>query len=108
VQEAAAKDANEWVVLVALSDQRAHTFFVVPRDVVVATVQAFQIAFDYPSRTSLGPQEYAAYKERWDLLERPSWAVPWMLPGWVLDYADQMEWPDGHPGPPPDAKPIDP
>jgi len=107
VRHPAPRWANEWVVLVALGDADDHRFFVVPRDVVVATVQAFLLAFKNPSRVVLGEQEYDGYRDAWDLLQKPSWQAPWRLPEWVFGFRDQMEWPPGHRGVPARAKIID-
>jgi hypothetical protein len=101
---AAAKYANEWVVLVSLAPDGRHEFFVVPRDVVFATVQANRIAFDDPSRIRMGPEEYANYRDAWELLQRPSWQAPWHLRAWVFKWRDRMTWPEGHSGVPEDTE----
>lgn len=100
ISDPAVTEANEWIVLVALSADRDHGFYVVPRDVVVATVQAFNLAFENPSRVMLGEQEYSDYKGRWELLEEPSWRSPWRLRGWVFALRDKMQWPANHAGVP--------
>ncbi len=103
VREPAARQANEWVVLVALSNDRQHRFFVMPRDVVVATVQALNLAYSNPSRVMLNEGEFKDYADEWDLMQRPSWEAPWRLRGWVYDYRHQMVWPEGHAGIPEDC-----
>jgi hypothetical protein len=105
VNSPAAAGANEWVVLVALADDRQHRFYVVPRDVVYATVQASHLSFG--SRVFLGEQEYAGYWNQWPLLERPSSAAPWRMKQWVFGWRDRMDWPDGHPGIPDDTEIIE-
>jgi len=100
VRDPAVAEANEWVVLVALSESCDHGFYVVPRDVVVATVQAFNLAFQNPSRVMLGEQEYSGYKDEWKLLDEPSSRSPWRLRGWVFQLRDKMEWPTNHDGVP--------
>lgn len=108
VREPAARHANEWVVLVALEANAPHRFYVVPRDVVVATVQAIDLAFDAPSRVFLGEHEYHGYLEAWGLLEAPAWEAPWRLPEWVFGRRHSMRWPDHHGGVPEDTEIIDP
>lgn len=94
----AAPLANEWVVLVALREDSRHSFYVLPRDVVVATVMALNLAFGNPSRVMLREDEFNDYADDWDLLRRPAWEVPWRVRQWVYDYREEMPWPDGHPG----------
>jgi hypothetical protein len=103
VVHGAAPQANEWVVMVALSEDRQHRFYVMPRDVVVATVQALKLAYNNPSRVMLNENEFKDYADEWDLLEHPSWEVPWRLRGWVYDYRHEMAWPEGHRGVPEDC-----
>lgn len=55
IGSAAARYANEWVVLVSLAADGRHDYFVVPRDVVFATVQANRLVFDDPPRIRMGP-----------------------------------------------------
>jgi len=86
-------------VLVSLAaDEVHHTFYVVPRDVVYATVRAHQISPAKPP-VRLGPVEYAFYEDRWELMEQPSWAAPWRMRPWVQRALPRIEWPDGHGGP---------
>ena len=73
MRDPAAPQANEWVVLVALSKDRQHRFYVMPRDVVVATVQALNLAYKNPSRVMLNENEFKDYADEWDLMQRPSW-----------------------------------
>lgn len=107
VQEPASPGANEWVVLVALSDGPDHRFYVVPRDVVVATVAAFRLAFENPSRVVLGEQAFCGYRDGWDLLQEPSWRAPWRIQEWVFGLRDRMKWPEGHSGIPDETEILD-
>ncbi|MGH2946078.1 MAG: hypothetical protein ACRDPC_07450 [Solirubrobacteraceae bacterium] len=75
-----------------------------PRDVVFATVQANRIVFNDPRRIWMGPEEYEWYRNRWDLLQAPSWNAPWHLRPWVLNSRGSMTWPDGHGGVPAHAE----
>src|SRR4051794_15379032 len=52
--------ANEWVVLVALRADAVPDYFVVPRDHVRATVEAFDLLVR-SSRVTLGEQEFPHY-----------------------------------------------
>ncbi len=105
VRKPAAPGANEWVVLVSLHADRDHRFFVVPRDVVVAVVKAHGVAFPDASRVLLGPAVFDGYENEWRLLEEPSSAAPWRIPGWVWRKRDEISWPDGHAGIPASASP---
>jgi hypothetical protein len=107
VRDPAVPEANEWVVLVALSEGRDHRFYVVPRDVVVATVQAFDKAFKNPSRVMLGEQEYSRYEDAWELLEESSSRSPWRLREWVFQLRDKMNWPATHAGVPDETEILD-
>jgi len=98
IVEPAAPLANEWVILVALSDDRQHRFYVVPRDVAVATVKALNLAYENPSRVMLREEEFMAYAGDWDLLRRPAWEAPWRVREWVDAYRHEMTWPEGHAG----------
>ena len=99
ISDPAREGANEWVVLVALADDPR--FYVVPRDIVVATVKAFDLAIG--GRVALGEQEFEAYQNEWSLLERPAWKHRWRLPQWVYERRDDMEW-AGHAGVPEDTE----
>lgn len=96
VTSPAAPGANEWVVLVGLQSKGTHRFYVVPRDLVVATVLAANLAFSNPSRVLLGAQEYEFYQGRWDLLEVPSSEVPWRAKHWVIKRIPEV-WPENYP-----------
>lgn len=103
VDGTAAEGANEWVVLVALArDRLAHEFYVVPRDVDVATVLTHRLKGMGP-RVWLGPEEYAFYRGQWDLLELPSWQAPWRVRSWIVNDLGNLPWPDDHAGPPRDV-----
>jgi len=102
VNEPAARLANEWVVLVALAENREHRFYVVPRDVVVTTVWASRLVFN--SRVVLDEGQYRGYEGFWEALEEPSWAAPWRLQEWVFECREKMTWPDGHSGIPADCE----
>jgi hypothetical protein len=104
IGSAAARYANEWVVLVSLAADSQHEYFVLPRDVVFATVQANRIVFNDPPRIRMGPEEYAHYRNEWNLLQTPSWEAPWHLRAWVFNSRDRITWPDGHPGVPEDTE----
>jgi len=102
VTDPAASQANEWVVLVALATDRNHRFYVVPRDVVVATVQASKLVFN--SRVVLDEGQYKGYLGCWDGLAEPSWVAPWRLQEWVVECREKMTWPEGHSGIPTDCE----
>lgn len=84
--------ANEWAVLVALSDDGAPDFYVMPRDHLVACVRAFENAIG--GRIFLGAQEFdSSYMNKWGLMEQPSWHIDWdLLPDWVKEAADGETW----------------
>jgi hypothetical protein len=103
VDDPAAPQANEWVILVALREDGRHGFYVLPRDVVVATVMALNLAFEHPSRVMLREDEFIDYADDWGLLRRPACEAPWRLRKWVYDYHEEMAWPDGHAGIPADC-----
>jgi len=107
VRDAAASGANEWVVLVALGENRKHRFFVLPRDVLVATVRACELAVG--SARFLGEREFSGYEGEagWTLLERPSWDAPWRLNEWVVSMREEIEWRIGHSGFPADIELTD-
>ena len=89
-----APDANEWAILVALSEDDVADFFVMPRDHLVAAVRAFDNTKG--GQTFLGPQEFESYRGNWDLLEEPSWKADWgMLRDWIRDNTDDSTWPSG-------------
>lgn len=107
---------NEWVVLVKLHQPLTRpSFFVVPHNHVAAAAyaqhrrwlktpgRAGQPHRDNPRRT-LRAHQLLAYEDKWDLLLRPTSAVPNLLGD---DYADCIaQWgvPSGHPGMPPREK----
>lgn len=59
------------MILVALCEAGSHDYYVIPRDHVRATVEAFEL--EIGGRNFLSKQEFSAYKDRWDLLEHPAW-----------------------------------
>jgi hypothetical protein len=104
---------NEWIVLVKLHKLGSRpSFFVVPHNHVAAAAyaqhrrwlatpgRAGQPHRDNPRRT-LRAHQLLNYEDEWDLLLRPTSAVPNMLGD---DYAECIaQWgvPSGHPGMPP-------
>ena len=97
VRDPAEKGANEWVVLVALAADHDHSFYVVPRDVVVAVILAFRDVYPRSSRVTLGEPEFEGYgrDDRWELLHHPSWEASWRVKRWVAERRDTLPWPDG-------------
>jgi hypothetical protein len=45
------------------------------------------------SRGSLGPQEFAPYKNAWHLMEQQAQTVPWQLQPWVSETLEVINWP---------------
>jgi hypothetical protein len=86
------RGSNEWVILVALREAGGPDYFVLPRDHIRATVEAFEL--EIGGRNFLGEQEFSAYKDRWDLLEHPAWEAEWKVEDWVRKAAKGEGWPD--------------
>jgi hypothetical protein len=91
IKDPSTEGANEWVVLVSL-DAPEHAYYIVPRNHVWATVQATMPANHL---ALIGPQEFPAYENQWELLQRPASDVEWMVEDWVRDSWHALPWPDG-------------
>lgn len=92
ISEPSPPEANEWVILVALSGSQDHEYFVVPRNHVWATAQA---TMPENHRGLIGPQEFPAYRDAWALLERPAQDAEWRVEQWVRDKWESLPWPAG-------------
>lgn len=108
--EMPATTENEWFVFVKLHEELTRpTFYVVPKDVVAASVYAQHREWlsrpgrkGQPHRDSAMRQVRAkhidGYRERWDLLDKPTSEAPLLVHEWYREVVTQFGFPPGHPG----------
>ena len=84
-------------------------FFIVPRNVAAAYIYVAHVVWMNSASKSgeprkenderdIEPPAVKYYRERWDVLERPSDEVPYWLPDWVFKWAPLTGLPPRHPG----------
>ncbi|MGH9621353.1 MAG: hypothetical protein ACRD45_16830 [Bryobacteraceae bacterium] len=98
--EAATGEADEWYVLVNCPTPAAWPVFnILPRNHLVAVARVFQAICDSQGkawkRKVLGEQEFAGYRDRWELLDTQAARIrECHLPRWVTDGLQEFPQPD--------------
>lgn len=100
--EASPVGADEWYVLVNCpTADKWPTFNVLPRNHLVAAARVFDATCAARgkswSRKMLGEQEFAGYRDAWDLIDTPASKVRiWRMPDWVTGGLREYPQPDLH------------
>lgn len=84
----AAREGDEWAILVTLPEPGARaTFYVVPRNHAYAVIAAIEGSFARQGKAfafkAVGSGAWEGYEEGWELMDSPAIEAPWLMPDWV-------------------------
>jgi hypothetical protein len=108
--ETPTKASNEWIIFVALGQEGERpTFYLMPRNLVAGLIWVDHRRWlgkpgkdgrphKDTDRRNIRDWYIEAYRERWDLLQKPTGRVAPHLPDWWWDEKQHHGLPEGHPG----------